>query len=196
MRAIGIAVAHGVPACHLGWVRKPAHEHSSRDFETELRELRAHLLAMGARCERIVGLAFAGLWLVDRIGRRWIARRHRRFGFGELSDPASLPLFVLTLSLLWLAVLPAFHWEARRIEGEADRFALELTHRNRAAAELFAGWANHGLAQTRYKLGLSSIVELSQAQLQQTEAEITHTNAQYQYRLTLAALKFQTGEQP
>jgi outer membrane protein len=53
-----------------------------------------------------------------------------------------------------------------------------------------------GLAQTRYKLGLSSIVELSQAQLQQTEAEIANTNAQYQYRLTLATLKFQTGEQP
>src|ERR1700761_7447798 len=53
-----------------------------------------------------------------------------------------------------------------------------------------------GLAQTRYKLGLSSIVELSQAQLQQTEAEITNTNAQYQYRLTLAALNFQTGVQP
>jgi phosphate transport system protein len=34
--------------------------HSSRDFETELRELRAHLLATGARCERIVGLAFEG----------------------------------------------------------------------------------------------------------------------------------------
>jgi outer membrane protein len=53
-----------------------------------------------------------------------------------------------------------------------------------------------GLAQTRYKLGLSSIVELSQAQLQQTEAEITNTNAQYQYRFTLAALNFQTGVQP
>jgi outer membrane protein len=53
-----------------------------------------------------------------------------------------------------------------------------------------------GLAQTRYKLGLSSIVELSQAQLQQTEAEIANTNAQYQYRLTLAALNFQTGAQP
>jgi outer membrane protein len=52
------------------------------------------------------------------------------------------------------------------------------------------------LAQTRYKLGLSSIVELSQAQLQQTQAEITNTNAQYQYRLTLAALNFQTGVQP
>jgi hypothetical protein len=46
------------------------------------------------------------------------------------------------------------------------------------------------------KLGLSSIVELSQAQLQQTEAEITNTNAQYQHRLTLAVLNFQTGVQP
>jgi len=32
--------------------------HSSRDFETELRQLESHLLAMGARCERVVGLAF------------------------------------------------------------------------------------------------------------------------------------------
>ncbi len=36
----------------------PTSKHSSRDFETELRELRAHLLAMGARCERAVGMAF------------------------------------------------------------------------------------------------------------------------------------------
>jgi phosphate transport system protein len=32
--------------------------HSSRDYEAELRELESHLLAMGARCERVVGLAF------------------------------------------------------------------------------------------------------------------------------------------
>jgi phosphate transport system protein len=34
--------------------------HSSRDFEAELGNLQAHLLAMGARCERVVGLAFDG----------------------------------------------------------------------------------------------------------------------------------------
>jgi phosphate transport system protein len=33
-------------------------EHSSRDFEAELRALRAHILAMGTRCEKIVELAF------------------------------------------------------------------------------------------------------------------------------------------
>ena len=52
------------------------------------------------------------------------------------------------------------------------------------------------LAQTRYQLGLASIVELSQAQLQQTEADISRTNAEYQYRLSLTALNYQTGSQP
>ena len=48
------------------------------------------------------------------------------------------------------------------------------------------------LAQTRYKLGLSSIVELSQAQLQQTQAEIGSAQAGYEYRLALAVLRYQT----
>ena len=48
------------------------------------------------------------------------------------------------------------------------------------------------LAQTRYKLGLSSIVELSQAQLQQTQAQISNAQAGYDYRLALAVLQYQT----
>lgn len=52
------------------------------------------------------------------------------------------------------------------------------------------------LAQTRYQLGLSSIVELSQAQLQQTSAAIDNTNAQYEYRLSLATLNYQIGATP
>ena len=50
------------------------------------------------------------------------------------------------------------------------------------------------LAQTRYKLGLSSIVELSQAQLAQTQAQIAYAGARYAYQQTLAALRFQTGQ--
>jgi outer membrane protein len=50
------------------------------------------------------------------------------------------------------------------------------------------------LAQTRYKLGLSSIVELSQAQLQQTDAQIGNANARYEYLTTLSALNFQMGK--
>jgi outer membrane protein len=48
------------------------------------------------------------------------------------------------------------------------------------------------LAQTRYSLGLSSIVELSQAQLQQTQAQIANAQAGYDYRLALAILRYQT----
>jgi outer membrane protein len=49
------------------------------------------------------------------------------------------------------------------------------------------------LAQARYNLGLGSIVELSQAQLQQTEAEIGTVTAKYQYELSLSALTYQLG---
>jgi outer membrane protein len=54
--------------------------------------------------------------------------------------------------------------------------------------------ANLGLtlAQTRYNMGLSSIVELSQAQLQQTQAQISYVQAGYDYRLAEATLTFET----
>jgi outer membrane protein len=52
------------------------------------------------------------------------------------------------------------------------------------------------LAQQRYQLGLGSIVELSQAQLQQTDAAIGYVNSQYQYRLSLSTLNFEVGAQP
>jgi outer membrane protein len=48
------------------------------------------------------------------------------------------------------------------------------------------------LAQTRYQLGLGSIVEFSQAQLQQTQAQIGSAQATYDYRLTLSVLRYQT----
>jgi outer membrane protein len=49
------------------------------------------------------------------------------------------------------------------------------------------------LAQSRYDLGLGSIVELSQAQLNVTSAEIENTSAQYDYQLDRANLSYQIG---
>jgi outer membrane protein len=46
------------------------------------------------------------------------------------------------------------------------------------------------LAQARYNLGLGSIVEFSQADLQKTEADIADTDARYQYRLTQIVLAY------
>ena len=51
-----------------------------------------------------------------------------------------------------------------------------------------------GLAQTRYNLGLSSIVELSDAQLLQTQAQIELANARYAYLGSLSAIRYQTGQ--
>jgi outer membrane protein len=50
------------------------------------------------------------------------------------------------------------------------------------------------LARTRYKLGLSSIVELSQAQLQSTQAVVAAVNARYDYLLSLRSLDYARGQ--
>ena len=49
------------------------------------------------------------------------------------------------------------------------------------------------LASARYKIGLSGIVEISEAQLNQTEAEIANTNARYAYRTALAVVRYEIG---
>jgi len=50
------------------------------------------------------------------------------------------------------------------------------------------------LAEARYNLGLGSIVELGQAALQKTEADIAATDALYRYRLTRLVLAYTMGE--
>jgi outer membrane protein len=49
------------------------------------------------------------------------------------------------------------------------------------------------LSQARYKLGLGTIVELSQAELQKTESDIEDTDAHYQYLVTQLVLAYQMG---
>ncbi len=66
---------------------------------------------------------------------------------------------------------------------------LELTNQllNQASLAL-------DLAQARYSLGLGSIVELSQAQLNKTQAEIEQSSAKYEYQLRRSELSYQLGE--
>ncbi len=112
------------------------HETANQITFTVGHELKHYVMGDNWKALAIIAtLLFIGLWLIHVVGSRFATR------LGGLSDPAALPLALLFANLLWLAVLPAFNWEARRIEFEADRFGLELTHQNRAAAELFAGWA-------------------------------------------------------
>ncbi len=50
------------------------------------------------------------------------------------------------------------------------------------------------LAQGRYDLGLASIVELTQAQLGQTSAQVQNLNAKYEYQEAYAALQYTLGQ--
>ncbi len=52
------------------------------------------------------------------------------------------------------------------------------------------------LADARYRVGSSSIVELSQAQLQLTSAQIDATNARYEVLIQESALDYETGGLP
>ena len=106
----------------------------------------------------------------------------------------------------------ALHTEAKEQADAQDQFVRNLE--NHIVRDVRTAWlnANSGfqrlsvtqqlltqanmaldLAQSRYKLGLSSIVELSQAQLNQTQAEIAQASARYDYEAQISALNYQMG---
>jgi outer membrane protein len=106
----------------------------------------------------------------------------------------------------------ALHTEAKEQANAQDEYLRGL--QNRIVRDVRNAWlnANSGfqrlsvtqqllaqanmaldLAQSRYKLGLSSIVELSQAQLNQTQAEIAQASAKYDYEAQISALNYQMG---
>ena len=108
-------------------------------------------------------------------------------------------------------------FSARAAEADLKARAAEndLTDlRNRIVRDVRVGWLNANtafqqvgltgqlviqasesldLAKTRYDLGLSSIVELNQAQLNLTEAQIQQAQARYEYQIRYAILQRTTG---
>lgn len=74
------------------------------------------------------------LYAVHRTAAIMIGRFQHHFGFDKLSDIASLPLLVLLFSVFLLAVTPVVFAFTRHLEGEADRFGLEITQDNHAMA--------------------------------------------------------------
>jgi len=65
---------------------------------------------------------------------------------------------------------------------------LSVTEQLRAQADLALE-----LAQARYKLGLGTIVEFSQAELQKTDADIEDTDAHYRYVVSQIVLAYEMG---
>src|SRR5687767_754129 len=94
-------------------------------------------------------LTTLSLYVVHRVAGKLIDRFSRAWGFTSLSDVASFPLLLLLGGLLSLGVTPLVLGFSRYQEREADRFALEITQDNRAAASTFVRLQEENLAVPR-----------------------------------------------
>jgi outer membrane protein len=134
------------------------------------------------------------------------------FHQNNLTDRYAAAGFNVSIPIFNGRLFSARHAEASYHAQAATKILLNL--RNRVARDVRVAWlqANSAyqrldltaqllgeateafhLAEARYKLGLSAIVELSQAQLTVTQAEIEQARAKYEYQRELANLHYQTG---
>jgi Zn-dependent protease with chaperone function len=112
------------------------------------------------------GIAFfslfilVNLYLAHRAAAFFIGRHGPRMGFGGLADVASLPLLILVSNLFSFVATPVALAYTRFQEHESDRFGLEITRDNRAAAMAFVKLQAENLGVPRpdllYKLWRSS----------------------------------------
>jgi STE24 endopeptidase len=105
-------------------------------------------------------LVLVTLWVAHRTAGWFIGRWRGRFGFDSLADVAALPLLLLLANGFSLVVSPALLAYTRHQEHESDRFGLEITRDNRAAATAFVTLQAENLGNPRpgllYKLWRSS----------------------------------------
>jgi len=91
----------------------------------------------------------ATLYAIHRTSGWMISRFRDRFGFGQLSDIASLPLLILLFSAYVFVVSPIPLAYSRYQEHEADRFGLEITKDNHDAATSFIKLQTENLSVPR-----------------------------------------------
>jgi Zn-dependent protease with chaperone function len=94
-------------------------------------------------------LIIAALYAVHRASGWLIDKYRTRFGFDELSDLASLPLIIVLFGVASLVVTPLALATSRHFEHEADRFGLEITRDNYAAATAFVTLQQENLGVPR-----------------------------------------------
>jgi len=102
------------------------------------------------------GVILVTLYAAYRLQSGLIARHAQRFGFTELADIASLPLVMVLVGVLSFVITPVAAGYSRWQEHEADRFGLEITRNNHAAATAFVKLQQENLGVPRrgllYKL--------------------------------------------
>ena len=75
-------------------------------------------------------VSFFGFYVAQRIYERGLPR----WGITDRADPAAVPWLLLIASVITFALSPVDSGFSRYIEHEADKFGLDLTHLNEAAA--------------------------------------------------------------
>lgn len=94
-------------------------------------------------------LSFVIFYLTYKAATYCMSRYHKRFGFKYLHSIASLPLLLLIINILMFLSAPLSNYVSRYMEREADRFGLEITQNNIAAAEAFITLQQENLANPR-----------------------------------------------
>ena len=117
--------------------------------------------------------------------------------------------------------IPIFNGHLLSARRQAAEYQLQATRQrvrdlqNRIARDVQTAWENArtayqaidttrqllqqagmalNLAQGRYNLGLASVVELTQAQLTETQAQVENVSAKYEYQEAYSALQYATGQ--
>jgi STE24 endopeptidase len=84
-----------------------------------------------------------GLWIASVVMNWGVAV----FGYASPADPASLPLFVLVMSLFGLITMPLGNAFSRWRESKADAYALQATHNPQAFIGAMTRLANQNLGE-------------------------------------------------
>jgi Zn-dependent protease with chaperone function len=94
-------------------------------------------------------LVLVALYGIQRTAHALIKRFKLSWGFDELRDIAAFPLVLLLINFFSLFLLPIGFAYSRHMEHEADRFGLELTRNNHAAASGFVKLVYQNLSNPR-----------------------------------------------
>jgi STE24 endopeptidase len=117
---------------------------SHDEIETVLaHELGHHVhndLPLGIIVQSIITLA--GFWLANLVMRWGVAA----FGYTGLTDPATLPLLLVALTVFGLVTMPLTNGWSRWREVKADAYALRTTEKPNAFASAMTRLANQNLA--------------------------------------------------
>ncbi|MBN1991708.1 MAG: M48 family metallopeptidase [Anaerolineae bacterium] len=89
------------------------------------------------------GLTLIGFWLADLVMRWGLAV----FGYSGITDPATLPLLIIALSVFGLVTMPLGNAWSRWREVKADTYALKITQKPQAFIDAMTRLANQNLAE-------------------------------------------------